>query len=205
MRKLNSEAETLTPTEIAEALARPRDFGYMGGNPEMFHTWSLGPVILTRDSRLLDQSNARVLKKRLEESPEWADDYTIASAGHWAVGWVEHLSYRVVDSDGKPTAIAKFLKAWDKALRDYPIADESDYSELESEAEWENVMEVTRQMLANHDGPELTDKIVSDVLQWLNEAYPSGLENLDDQGFYPSDEDVTEALQTLEYIKAEEE
>jgi hypothetical protein len=127
------EAE-VSEEDTREALRRPNDFGYMGDNDQMFVTWALGPVIRHRDSDCLQESNAAALEKHLESDPTLADDWTITGCGHWAVGWVDHLSYRAVEADGKTaTRIARVLRAWFAALDDYPIADEDDFSRREQE------------------------------------------------------------------------
>lgn len=193
----------VTPADIKQALARPDSFAYFGDEKELFKTWALGPVILTRDSDLITQSNATILKQKLEDMPEIADDWKIEKATHWACGWVEHLSYRVVKEDGSSTVVARFLASWFKALDDYPIADEMHLGELESEAEWKYTTEVTESVLRRNEGPDCTDTIVSDVLVKLNEMNPSGLEH-DGNGYYPRDSEVKEALIQLGHLKAEE-
>lgn len=129
---LDSDRE-LTEREIADALAMPSDFGYRGDNEELFETWSLGPIIETRDSDLLTRANRVALMRYLESDPSLADDYSIVGASHWACGWVDHLSFRVLDSEGKQTRIARVLAQWFDGLRDYPVADESLWSEMEFE------------------------------------------------------------------------
>lgn len=51
--------------DVDEALKIPSDFGYSGKLP-IGETWSLGPVIRTRDSDLLEQSNADALIRFLQ-------------------------------------------------------------------------------------------------------------------------------------------
>lgn len=123
-----------TPDEVQKALSRPDSFAYFGGNEEMFKTWALGPVIRHRDSPVLDKSNAAALRKALESVPEWAGQWEAMESNHWAVGWVEHLSYRVLDDAGCSTTLARFIRAWFDHLRDdYPVADDDAYSEAEVE------------------------------------------------------------------------
>jgi hypothetical protein len=130
--RLNLDEVTVTPNDVKKALARVPDFGYSGELP-LFDTWSLGPTIEHRESDVLDRSNAKALREYLATLPELTDDWEITDCNHWAVGWVKHLSYRVVDADGKPSRMAGIVKAWFAALRDYPIADENLYSEMEDE------------------------------------------------------------------------
>lgn len=132
--RLNLDEITLTPEEIKKALARPSDFGYFGKDDGMFETWALGPVIEHRESDALERSNAEALKRYLATMPELANDWRITGCSHWAVGHVDHLSYRVVNDEGKPTRMAQIVKGWFAYLRDvYPIADEDLFSEYEQE------------------------------------------------------------------------
>jgi hypothetical protein len=132
-RYLDENDVTISPEEIEKALRQPDNFGWFGDN-DMFVTWALGPVIEHRDSDVLDRANAKALRNYLAEFPEIEGDWKITSCNHWAVGHVDHLSYRVVDGDGKPTRIARIVKAWFEYLRDvHPVADEDLLSETENE------------------------------------------------------------------------
>ena len=102
-----------TPKEIKKALEYPSDFGYYGNNPDLFKTWTLGPVIETRDSDLLTVSNAKCLKASLEATFPGDDEWDIVGCSHWAVGWVDHLSFRIVENDGVTvTPVAIWIKAF---------------------------------------------------------------------------------------------
>ena len=85
--------QTISEADIREAIKRPSDFGYYGDLP-IGTTWSLGPMILNRDSGPLEQSNAAVVKKVFAELfGEGGEDngWEVTRCNHWAVGWVEHL------------------------------------------------------------------------------------------------------------------
>jgi len=123
---------------LADAMKRPDNFAYFGGDDRMFVTWTLGPVIEHRDSNVLDRSNAVALYRFLRSDPSLAEEYTIERASHWAVGWVEHLSFHAYDSDDdktkRPTRIARILAAWFTYLDEqHPVADEDLLSEMEQE------------------------------------------------------------------------
>lgn len=96
----------ITPAMMAEALKRPSSFAYWGRD-EMFETWSIGPVILTRDSSLRDQSNFNAIKKGLEEDSKRGiisdNNWAIERSTFWGSDWVEHLTFRVIGDDGGPT------------------------------------------------------------------------------------------------------
>lgn len=122
---------------IRSALERPSSFGLSLDHEhydEMFKTWSLGPVIEHRDSGTLDKANAEALRRHLASDPSLADDYCETGANHWAVGWVTHLSFRVLNEQGELTRIARIMREWFDALADYSVANESLWSEMETEA-----------------------------------------------------------------------
>jgi hypothetical protein len=155
---------------ISQALEYPDSFGYSGGNEEMFVTWSLGGVYRTRDSDLREQSNADALEKALEEAVEdglfSSDDYETTSCNHWAVGWVDHMSFRAIVSEEtrEPTLIFMWLKRWNDALEGYPVADEEDLSRRE----WEYAEESLDDMGLNLRD-ELPDDWKCQVLGMMNE------------------------------------
>ena len=67
------------------------------------------------------------------ESP-WVEDFR---AGHWAVGWVEHV---IVRADSPEPILQAAVEIY-CALQDYPVYDESAYSDACYEAitgEWED-------------------------------------------------------------------
>lgn len=191
-------------TEIADdtlkrAVERPSSFLYSGGQEGMFDTWSLGEVIRHRDSDLLAQSNADALLKMLEEDfPELSDDWHISGCNHWAVGWVEHLSFRALNEDGTPTPIFYVIQAWFDSLADYCVADEEDYSRREYEATVENYTFEGYNGDLKDDAPETW---AYDVYGWFsdNDRYDC-IENMDGQGGWASKEQITEALEALGYL-----
>jgi hypothetical protein len=160
----------ITDDDIDDALARPDSFGYSGGNDEMFITWSLGGVYRTRDSGIREQSNADALDKALEEAVKdglfSSEDYETTGCSHWAVGWVDHLSFRAIVSEEtrEPTLIFMWLTRWFNALADYPVADEEDLSRRE----WEYAEESLDDMGLNLRD-ELPDDWKCQVLGMMNE------------------------------------
>lgn len=117
-----------TNKEIIDVLQRPSHFAYYGGNKEMFVTWSLGPIIRHRDSDILQQSNADALERMLRDDRSLDDDWSVERLSHFAVGWIERLSFRAIDEHGQPTRIFKLLLGWHDMLEEHPVADEDDYS-----------------------------------------------------------------------------
>jgi len=89
-----------------------------------------------RDSDVMDRSNWRSiiadLGKRLGGKDSTNDglpkSMSVIRLGHWAVGWVEWLTYDTGDAKA-----AAAVEEWQEKLRDYPLADEDDYSQLQIE------------------------------------------------------------------------
>lgn len=180
---------------ISDALERPGSFGLWREHPrydEMFQTWSLGPVIETRDSDVLDRANAEALRRHLATDPTLADDWYLTEANHWAVGWVTHLSFRVVDPDGTPSRMARVVREWFDALADYPIANESLHSEMECEAaeEWwrqyqerETRREVTKYLQANLDTAD-PDIVNGRDVEAIKDAIEEQIDAIPDETFW---------------------
>lgn len=191
-----------TEAEIAEALSRPSDFGLSSTAEhadEMFKTWSLGPVIRTRDSNLLEESNADALERMLKSMPSLKSDWVITGCRHWAVGWVDHLSFRAIGKNRKPTKIFRVLCAWFDALSNYPCADEEDFSRREYEATLENIEAEGRRMVKS-DVPEgWAEKCFS----WFWENDQSAVESSDANGGYPSRDQMEKCLRSLGFFDGE--
>lgn len=79
-----------------------------------------------RDSDLITESNFTCALKRLGGE---SDTVKVVFESHWAVGWVEWIAIHESDV----TALQEADAVLDE-LNDYPILDESHYSELESNA-----------------------------------------------------------------------
>ena len=92
-----------------------------------------------RDSDILDKANAQAIDAELAPYIE-SGDVIPQTHSHWAVGYVEGYAIRVYDESGEVAAV---FRAWcdiQARLEDYPVLDESLYSELETEAQdeaWE--------------------------------------------------------------------
>ncbi len=147
-----------------------------------------------RDSGLLDQSNAAVISKELAPFTEGDDpDVVFESHSHWAVGHVDGFSVRVF-RDGHITDAFRRYHQLAEAMAEYPILDESDYSERELEATVENIGEAAWRLKGDYDLP---DDWQYEVYSWLSENEPSEIENVDDQGGYPSEESLRRAFDGL--------
>lgn len=108
-----------------------RDSAYWGerGN------WLVVSVIM-RDSDCLSRSNYRCMIQLLggkgtegaKGNQEINDNVAIEEASHWAVGWIQYLIINPAHAESVKIATEAIER-----LEDYPVLDESDYSELEQE------------------------------------------------------------------------
>ena len=182
-------------------LERPSDFGYHG-NLDMFKTWSLGPVIEHRDSTLLDQSNAQEIKRIFEQADPDSKDWTVVHCGHWAVGWVDHLSMRVYKRVLHTYAPTKILLVWqdiENSLEDYPVLNEGDYSEREYNATLEGIEDAASYFARQHD-VDLPEDYSDILFSWFWDNLQSAVESSDDRGGYPSDSELEEAFIALNWL-----
>jgi hypothetical protein len=119
----------MTVTHTDTALAIARDTGWNLEDETQGREWSavgVGPVGQHRSSEALARSNYRVVLADLRE--RFGDAVADVRFGHWAVGWVEEIIFDAGRED-----VAAAVQEWRDALADYPVADESDFSELEEE------------------------------------------------------------------------
>ncbi len=76
-----------------------------------------------RDSDAITRSNFRVALKRLGGESETVQ---VVRESHWACGWVEWIA--IHQDDEKAVTLANEML---KSIEDYPVLDESDWSDLE--------------------------------------------------------------------------
>jgi hypothetical protein len=154
-----------------------------------------------RDSGLLDQSNADAISKGLEPFNETDDpDVVMESHNHWAVGHVDGFSIRVY-RNGQITEAFKTYHDLMEQLDGYPILDEADYSERELEATLENIGDAAWRVKHEYNLPVGWE---SDVYSWLSDHRQSAVENRDDRGGYPEEDDLRAAFDALGYTQVEE-
>src|SRR5207249_1782032 len=111
-------------------------------------------------------------------------DVVFESHSHWAVGHVDGFSIRVFKR-GRVTKAFKTYHELAERMADYPILDESDYSEREYQAAFDNLDLAAWRMKREFKLPEDWQ---SSVFDWLGQNRANALENSDDQGGWP-DED----------------
>lgn len=171
------------------------DFGWHDApeNPEEFavvHTNS-------RDSGNLERSNAAIIEEEMNKF--LGDDCRSARFNHWAFGWVDGYIIRVFRDD-KPTP------AWVKwcefvlATKDYPVLSDEDYSRREYESSIGNI-----QWIAKGLRDDVPEDWAEQVWRWFWDNNQQALDNHDNHGAYPSDDEVDEALIALDYKEIDDE
>ena len=154
-----------------------------------------------RDSGLLDQSNADAIAEAMEPFTDGDDpDVVMESHSHWAVGHVDGFSIRVY-RDGEITEAFSTYHDLMEQLDGYPILDEEDYSNREFEATLENISDAAWRVKHEYTLP---DGWEGDVYSWLSDNRQSAVENRDDQGGYPEEDDLRAAFDALGYERVEE-
>jgi hypothetical protein len=161
--------------------------------------WSIA-YTHNRDSGLLDQSNAEAIAHALQPFTTGEDpDVVFESHSHWAVGHVDGFSIRVY-RDGEITDAFRTYHGLLERLADHPILDESDYSERELEATLDNILDAAWRLKS---GYKLPDGWETEVYSWLSTHRPGSVENRDDRGGYPAEEDLRQAFASLGYQRIE--
>jgi hypothetical protein len=153
-----------------------------------------------RDSGLLDQSNADAIAESLEPFTEGNDpDVVMESHSHWAVGHVDGFSIRVYRNGAITDAFRTYHDLMEQ-LDDYPILDEEDYSNREYEATLGNITDAAWRLKHEYSLP---DDWESDVYSWFSDHRHSAIENRDDQGGYPQEDDLRDAFDALGYVRSQ--
>jgi hypothetical protein len=120
-------------------------------------------------------------------------DVVFESHAHWAVGHVDGFSIRV-NRDGEITEAFRAYHGLMERLEPYPVLVESDYGRREFEAALENIEDSAWRMKSRY---ELIDGWEAEVYDWLSAHRPGALENKDDRGAYPSEQELVNALDAL--------
>jgi len=196
LESIEAEKKTITAADIKEALERPENCGFLYQDERLFMSMSLGPVIQHRDSTLLQESNAATVKKYIERLTNQGilgeDNIDYTSMNHWAVGWVEHLSFLVIDLEGNPTNEFAFLRLWNKALEEYPIADEDDLGMREWDFAYQSIEDTLRSKLVDNPPEDYIHQIIDELPEMPHEQY----------GY---DDEIIEIATRLGFIEKEDE
>ena len=100
----------------------PTQFDPRGLSLDDRQDWLVLPCGQNRDSKPLQRSNFDVLLKDFGGESETVEVHRF---GHWACGWLEII---IVHPSFKEK-----VEGWERALEDYPCADEMDFCEKETE------------------------------------------------------------------------
>lgn len=103
----------------------PTQFDCKGLGLDDRQNWYVAPHTQTRDSGCLARSNFRTQIRRLKEANL---EHEVHRFGHWGPGWVEIVL--VSPSDSAADTVESL------ECSDYPVLDDSDFSEAELEQEW---------------------------------------------------------------------
>lgn len=152
-----------------------------------------------RDSGLLDQSNAAVIEEALQPFTKGRNPDVVAEHHHhWAVGHVVGYSIRVFKR-GRITKAFRVYHALTERMADYPVLDEEDYSRRQYDATIVNLVDAAWRLRNEYELPEGWEYMVFD---WLSENDDSAIEDTDDRGGYPSEDQLRSAFDALGYKSA---
>ena len=144
--------------------------------------WLVVGVVRTRDSGPLDESNFHSALEILGGESETVEVHRF---GHWGPGWFEII---IVDPTPEHEKAVEEIKS---SLENYPILDESDLSERESEAEfeaWDNfgASDIRKQLVEAFELSDSTAEwFTNDRLQALYGERSSGTEHSDEGVNFP--------------------
>ena len=147
-----------------------------------------------RDSGLLDQSNAAAIEQALQPFTD-GDDPTVGAEHHhhWGVAWIEGWSIRVF-RDGQITAAFRAYHELAQRLADSPILDEEGYSRRQYEATLDNLADAAWRLKDEYELPQEWESV---VYNWLSEHDCAAIEDTDDTGAYPTEDQLRVALDDL--------
>jgi hypothetical protein len=86
-------------------------------------------------------------------------------------------------------------------MSNYPILDESDYSQREFDATIQNITHAAHRLRHEY---ALPDGWEGNVFSWFWDHNQRAVENRDDQGGYPSEDDLRGAFDDLGYEQVED-
>lgn len=152
-----------------------------------------------RDSGLLAESNAAEIEKAM--APFVAADNGDAKeycSNHGACGWIAGYAIRVYAPSGAVTSAFLAFAALQARLEEHPVLNEEDWLNREYNATLENIQSELRRIDHTYSGSD--EDLAGEVYSWLCENEKSAIECIDDQGAYPSDDELQAALVGLGYL-----
>jgi hypothetical protein len=176
-------------------LNRQSDFVQFGGRAvdDPDH-WTIGPAMLSRDSCLRVEVNFEELEKALEAASHLEGEWEMVRCSHWAVGWLEHLSFRVIDEAGKVTPMYRFVADWFESISEGGCANEDELT-ARKHAQCLRWISMSGQRHVEAGAEEWQQK----VYQWLleNESDQVEDDDPDGNGACPDDDAVLRAIRAL--------
>jgi hypothetical protein len=174
------------------------DFGWFD-RPDDDENWMLY-YTSNRDSDLIHKANEIVINDAMRPFSVGDDpDVTFERHGHWAVGYVDGFSIRVY-RDGKITEAFKKLHELRLGMDEYPILNESLYSDMEYEAQFECVKSELSYLVRSNEASIVDiDGCAHTILRWISENNDSAI-NSD----YVEGEAIKEAAYELGYLKRDD-
>lgn len=140
---------------------RPTGFDPRGLGLDERQDWLVMEVTRTRDSDLLTQSNWDATLRGLGGESETVEVHRF---GHWGPGWYEII---LIKPDSPQVSIAEEIEG---ALSNYPVLDDSDYSERQWDAHSDWVEQVLSMVESKFDGTINREKLdygmMYDHLSW---------------------------------------
>lgn len=177
---------TATDPRIAQMLhesdpANIPNFAYFGDLP-MGETWAW-TFGTNRDADTLTRSNWYVITDDMKD--RFPDDTQIFEASHWACGWIEQLSVRVLDDEGKMTEAGQATLEWKDNLDQYPVADDEHFSGLEYD-EWHEYVTAEIKYILRYNYEEIEksadeDEIIEGAIDYLREHHETNIEATRDE------------------------
>jgi hypothetical protein len=147
-----------------------------------------------RDSGLLDQSNSAAIAEALEPFMECNDpDVTPEHHQHWATGWIDGFAIRVFRNCEITEAFRSYHELAQR-LAECLVLSEEDYSRREYESTLENIDCCGWRLKRRFALPAEWKSLVFD---WFWEHNQHAVENRDDQGGYPSEDELKAAFAAL--------
>lgn len=148
--------------------------------------WYVSGHAQNRDSDALARSNFRTAVRLLTEN---GIKHEIVRFGHWLCGWVEHI---LISPEGRE--YGEHIEC-----DDYPVLDESDFSELECEDEWESWEswgrnDFQRALVRDFRCERVVDLLSADDIRELYQAACHAQNHDPHEADYSDTDGVTEAL-----------
>lgn len=146
-------------------------FGYHGDTP-IGETWGIVYDIAPNIAEIYQESNWDTFISELESVDPDGEYFTIERFASWASP-TKNIMVRLIDDNGYPTLAAIKVVELLQCLEKYPYLDEDNVSLRESEQDTieqlESIHSAVNQVWVNWDHPLATDKIDSNIWDFLYE------------------------------------